>query len=499
MRETKRTLVTVAIFIATFMSAIEGTIISTAMPTIVASLDGLAIMNWVFSIYLLMGAVMTPIYGKLADKYGRKPVFMTGVILFVLGSFSCAMSQSMMFLIFSRFVQGIGAGAILPISMTIIADLYPAEQRANIIGINNASWGIASIVAPMIGGFLVEQLSWHWVFLINVPIGIIVIFLIYFGLQENWQIVDKKPMDLKGTICLTFILLTFLYFFQVSGEEISIQPEYFILLFISLIAMYFFVKIERRAADPIVSLKLFSSKSFMVINLVTFLISGFLISLDVYVPMWLQLLNDESATRSGMALASMSIMWMVGSFCVGKLLKKTSIINILLIGISFLVVSSIIMSCFDIHTAYITFVELGLILGIGFGMSVTTTTIGAQEQVSEDQLGVATSLNTLFRTIGQSIMVALYGMALNIHMMQAAEMYPEVNNDILNQYLNIQTRHNIANDLRDQLKEMIYGGLHSVYIFGLFLIICAFVLVLGLVIYHRINSRYSNSYTIDKE
>lgn len=160
-KRTNRAAVTAALFIATFMSGVEGTIVSTAMPTIVASLDGLAIMNWVFAIYLLSSAIMTPIYGKLADKYGRKKIFMTGILIFIIGSGLCALAQTMPFLIGARLIQGIGAGSILPISMTIIADLYPVEQRANIMGLNNAAWGIASIVAPLIGGVMVEKLSWH--------------------------------------------------------------------------------------------------------------------------------------------------------------------------------------------------------------------------------------------------------------------------------------------------------------------------------------------------
>ncbi len=163
-RKTNVPLVTGAIFIATFMSAIEGTIVSTAMPTIVGDLSGVALMNWVFSIFLLTNAMATPIYGKLSDMFGRKRLFLFGLGTFIVGSTLSGMSNSMTELIIWRAVQGIGAGSIMPISFTIIADIYPFEKRAKVMGFNGSAWGIASIVAPLLGGFIVDQMSWHWIF-----------------------------------------------------------------------------------------------------------------------------------------------------------------------------------------------------------------------------------------------------------------------------------------------------------------------------------------------
>ncbi|MSE21380.1 MFS transporter, partial [Lactobacillus parabuchneri] len=165
------TLVTIALFIATFMAAIEGTIVSTAMPTIVGDLRGVSLMNWVFSIFLLTNAIATPIYGKLADSFGRKPMFIVGILIFIFGSVMSGLSNSMLVLIFWRAIQGIGAGSIMPISNTIIADIYPLEKRAQVLGLNSSAWGIASVIAPLLGGFIVDRLSWHWIFFINLPIG----------------------------------------------------------------------------------------------------------------------------------------------------------------------------------------------------------------------------------------------------------------------------------------------------------------------------------------
>ena len=477
-KQTNRLAVTIALFIATFMSGVEGTIVSTAMPTIVASLDGLAIMNWVFSIYLLSSAIMTPIYGKLADKYGRKRVFVIGITLFVVGSALCAFSQTMHFLVMARLIQGIGAGAILPISMTIIADLYPIEQRANIMGLNNAAWGIASIVAPLIGGVLVEKLSWHWIFFFNVPIGIIVILLIIGFLFEKKSVLAMTPLDLKGTSLLVLFLLSFLYMFQMISDQNGLTWDSMGLLGISLAILVAFIYVETKAIDPVLPLRLFKKSTFVIVNIATFLVSGFLIGLEAYTPMWLQLLNGVNASASGMALASMSIFWMVGSFFVGKLMLRFNVRHVLLIGVFCLLLSAGVLSCFALHTPYFAFVVTGCLLGIGFGISMTTTTIAAQESAPKEMTGVATSTNTLFRMIGQSMMVSVYGLVLNMNMNRAMQHYEAVDHRLINQFMNVQTTHEMNKDLIQPLREIVYSGLHHIYLTGLGVIIVAFVLVL---------------------
>ena len=209
--KTNVNLITVAISLTTFMTAIEGTIVSTALPTIVSDLNGLELMNWVVSIFLLMTAVSTPIYGKLADRVGRKPIFLFGILLFVIGSALCGIAQNMIQLILFRVIQGLGSGAIQPIAFTLIADLYPIDKRSKMLGLNSSFWGVASIIAPLLGGFIVQHLSWHWIFYINVPLGLFAMVLVQFFLFEDHQ-KTSVALDYRGTFFLVTLLFALMLF-----------------------------------------------------------------------------------------------------------------------------------------------------------------------------------------------------------------------------------------------------------------------------------------------
>lgn len=471
-RTTNVKVVTIGIFIATFMSAIEGTIVTTAMPTIVGSLQGIEIMNWVFSIYLLTSAMITPIYGKLADKIGRKPIFFIGILLFVLGSALCGFSNEMLTLIIARGIQGLGAGAIMPVSLTIIADLYDIDKRAKVLGLTSAAWGIASVFGPLAGGVIVDTVGWHWIFFINVPIGLGLIGLLkYFFIEEkkNYQ---AKKMDILGSLFLMLTLLSLLLGFQLLGDE-GLSAAVIGLFIFSIVVLFLFIYTEKRAEDPVIDLNLFSNQTFASVNIVAALISGFLMSLDVYIPMWMQGVLEKSAGLGGLVLAPLSIVWMYGSFLSGRLLLKYSAKRIIILGLLIILIGGGSLLFLPQASPFWLFFAIMGILGVGYGLAVTTTTVEAQASVLQEEIGVATSFNTLSRTIGQTIMVSVFGIILNVSNGRQLAQAGIMDTTLMNRLINPHTALQIEQTLRDELRTILFNSLHWIYLAGLLLIVIA--------------------------
>lgn len=472
-KQTNVALVTIAIFVATFMTAIEGTIVSTAMPTIVGSLHGVHLMNWIFSIYLLTNAMATPIYGKLADRIGRKPVFILGLIIFVLGSLLSGLSQSMEMLILFRAIQGIGAGAIMPVTFTIIADIYPLEKRAKVLGFNGSAWGIASVVAPLLGGFIVDQLSWHWIFIINVPIGLITLLLVVFFLHEDVTTV-REPMDYLGTLWLLLALLSMMYGFQtLAGTNGFIT--FIGLMLVSALMLWLFVRQEKKAQDPIIDLELFKNRPFVVHNLIAALIAGFVIGFEVYMPMWMQGILGLEASLGGFAVTPSSLMWIVGSFVAGRLLVNYRPQRLLYVALGVLLIGSLVLALVPESTPYWFFLIVAGGLGFGFGITITTTTVTAQAVVAKDQVGVATSFNTLSRTLGQTLMVSIYGIVLNMRLAQGVRDNADITTGMLNKLINPHTASQLPAKLLPTLHQILYEGLHNIYFFSVVIVVLAIV------------------------
>ncbi|MCT8138550.1 MFS transporter [Anaerobacillus sp. CMMVII] len=407
--------ITIALIIATFLAAIEVTVISTAMPVITKELGGLDLISWVFAIYLLTYAVMTPIFGKLADLFGRKKIFITGATLFLLGSALCGLSQSMEQLILFRALQGIGAGALMPMTFTIVGDVFKYEQRAKAQAIIGSIWGIAGIFGPLVGGFFVDYFTWNWIFYINIPFGLIAMYLIWKYLEEKIE-KRKRSIDYGGAI--TFIIGTtaLLYALLSGGNEIAWNDRMMYFLFgIAIIFLLMFSFIQLRVKEPMVPFHLFKNRHLLIVNLSGFLLGAILIGLTAYLPLWVQGVLLLAATSSGLTLIPMSLGWPIGAFFSGKFIVKIGTKPISLAGVILIALGTIALSFISSSTPNFVLVVIMFFIGLGFGLSFTIFTVIVQSSVDWNNRGAAASSNAFLRTLGQTLGIAVLGAVLNQH------------------------------------------------------------------------------------
>jgi len=417
MMDSKKRNIVIALMVAMFLGAIEGTVVTTAIPTIVKDLQGFEIISSVFSVYLLTSAIATPIYGKLSDLYGRKNILSIGIIIFLVGSFLCGLSQNMYMLIGFRAIQGIGAGAIFTVTYTIVGDVFTIEERPKIQGIIGTVWGIASLAGPFLGGILIDILSWHWIFFINIPFGILSLILLQKNLKETFK-KTKHKIDYAGTITLSMAMIIFLNIF-ISTENINFNQNVFIVIsvLLTIILLLAFYKIERKAEEPIIPFDIFTKTS-SIVNSISFLVSAILIGVDVYLPIYMQNVLGFSAKVSGLALAPMSASWLIASVILGKCMVKYGAKVVILISNVILLISIILLPTLGINSPLVLVLIYVFIMGFGFGGAFTTLTLIVQESVEYNKRGVAISTNSLLRTLGQTIGVGVFGSIFNLYIIK---------------------------------------------------------------------------------
>lgn len=388
------------------LAAMEATVVGTAMPTIVAALGGLAHYSWVFSAYLLTSTVTVPIWGKLSDLFGRRPLFQIGIAVFLLGSAACGLAQSMPQLIVARAVQGLGAGALVPLAMTIIGDIFTLAERARMQGLFSGVWGLSSIVGPLLGGFITDQLSWRWVFYVNLPVGIAAALIIGFALTEQKR--EERPkIDYAGAIVLTAAVTLLLL---VLGEGFSGRAVALLVLVVALFVV--FVRIERRAPDPVVPFALFRNRVIAVSIVVGFLAGIAMFAAITFVPLLAQGVLGATATEAGSFLTPLMLSWVLASIVGGRLLIRVGTRPLVLTGLVLMIAGFAALSMFHRTTPRWTLVLELIFIGSGLGLTLLTLLIAAQHSVPREQLGITTSLNQFSRSIGGAIGVALLGAVL---------------------------------------------------------------------------------------
>ncbi|HET7436384.1 MAG TPA: MDR family MFS transporter [Thermoanaerobaculia bacterium] len=400
---------TAGVMTGMLLAALEATVVGTAMPTIVAALGGLAHYSWVVSAYLLTSTVTVPLWGKLSDVFGRRILYQAGVAVFLIGSVLCGFATSMTWLILARALQGAGAGALVPLAMTIIGDIYTLAERARMQGLFSGIWGLASIVGPIVGGFITDQLSWRWVFYINVPFGIASAVIIGLALRGERKL-DRAPIDYLGAAVLTGACTILMLALAEGGSLDDITRPRNLVLYAVVAALFvWFVRIEKRAADPVVPLTLFRNRVVSVSVIVGLLAGVGMFGAITFVPLFAQGVLGVSATAAGSMLMPLMLSWVTASVIGGRLLIRVGYRPLVLGGLTAMVAGFALMSFFTREMPRIILIAELALIGTGLGFTMLTLLIAAQHSVPREQLGITTSLNQFSRSIGGALGVALLG------------------------------------------------------------------------------------------
>jgi EmrB/QacA subfamily drug resistance transporter len=401
-RSTHRPLTVVALLLGLFLAAMEMTVVSTAMPTAVGDLGGIHLYAWAFAAYMLTATVTVPVYGKLADLRGRKPVMMGGIALFLVGSFACGQARTMDQLIAFRALQGIGAGAIQPMALTIVGDLFDVHERSRMQGIFGAVWGLAGLTGPLLGGALVKWLSWRWVFLVNIPPGLACAAVLAFAYHEKVERHDHR-LDVVGGALLTAVVIAVLVATGVRGTVLWAAPG-------AAVALALFLVAERRAREPILPLDLFRQPVIGVASAVSALMGAAMISTVTFVPLYVQSVLGGSPTAAGRAIAPMAIGWPVASALGGRLLPRVGYRVLIRGGLLLSLASAVALAALlGPGTPLLVPELLTAAYGVGLGFANTPLIIAVQTSVPWNRRGVATSSTMFFRTIGGTLAVGILG------------------------------------------------------------------------------------------
>ena len=475
----RRWAITIGVMTGMFLAALEATVVSTAMPTVIASLGGLSHYSWVFSAYLITSTVTVPVWGKLSDIYGRRLFYQLGIAVFLAGSVLSGMSTSMTQLIAFRAIQGLGAGALVPLGMTIIGDIYTLSERARMQAFFSGVWGLASVIGPVVGGFITDQLSWRWVFYINLPVGLAAAIIMGLALKEPKRH-ERPAIDYAGAATLMASITLLMLALVEGGASFAtlLSPRNLVLFAGAAALAGLFVSIEQRAQDPIVPFKLFRNRVVTVAVTAGFLAGVSMFGAISFVPLFAQGALGSSATEAGSLLTPLMLSWVGLSIIGGRLLLKVGYRPTCIAGFAILTLGFAMLSNFERETHRLwLYVDLGLI-GAGLGLTMLTLLIAVQQAVSRTQLGIATSLNQFSRSIGGAVGVAVMGAVLSAglasHLSEIAQqgqsvLTPERAAELAanpNALIEPQARATLPPGVLDALQDSFATAIHKVFWVG---------------------------------
>lgn len=402
-----------AIMLSTGLVALDSTILATAVPSIVRDLGGFSQFPWLFSVYLLTQAVTVPLYGKFADSLGRKPVMFFGIATFLLGSVLCGVAWSMPLLIVARAVQGIGAGAVQPISMTMVGDLYTVQERARVQGYVASVWGAASVIGPTLGGLFSEYLSWRLIFFVNLPLGAFAVWMLARHFSEKVTR-TKHTMDYAGAATLTGGFSLLILGLLEGGVAWGWTSPTSITVFAAGVALLaVFLLVERRATEPVLPTWVFSRRILVGGNLAALCVGALIIGLSSYLPTYAEGVLGTSAVTAGFALAALTVGWPIAASQSGRVYLKIGFRNTALIGSVFVVGGAVLVASLGRDTSVPHAAFAAFVLGIGLGLSASPTLVAIQSVVTWERRGVVTATNMFSRSLGSAVGAAVFGAIAN--------------------------------------------------------------------------------------
>lgn len=494
------------VMLAMFLGSLDQTVVGTAMPRIISDLGGFSHYTWVTTAYIISSAVVIPITGKLTDMYGRKPFYIAGLIIFILSSFLCGFSSTMTQIIAWRGVQGIGAGIMMANAFTVIGDLFPPAERGKYQGLISGVFGISSVIGPTLGGFITDNISWHWVFFINIPLGILVILLFILFFPNFRPDTLKHRIDYPGVMTLILTVVPAMLALSWGGVDYPWLSLTIIGMFaFSAVMGILFVWIESRSSEPIIPLWLFKNRIVAISELIAFFTAFGMFGSIMFIPLFFQGVMGATATTSGSFLTPMMLGMVAGGFISGQFLSRTGGHYRIqgTIGIAIMALGMALLSRMTTETSYATAVLNMVLTGLGLGITMPLYVIAVQNTVSYNVLGTATSSIAFSRSIGGSVGLAIFGSVMNNRF--ASEFIsgiPPAIKTVVPQQLLSSLAHNpqaiVSPEAQNQLKEMLNhlgpqgavlfeqvlqslrqamaSALSHVFLIALFIVILAFIL-----------------------
>lgn len=451
-RATRRALTVVGLVFALAMAALEATVVATAMPTVTGELGGIEYYSWVTNAYLVTSAITVPIFGKLADLYGRKPVLLFGIFVFLVGSVASGAATSMPALIAFRALQGLGAGAMQPMPLTILGDIFALEDRAKAQGAFGAAWGFFGLVGPLVGGLIVEHVSWRWVFYINIPFGLLSAFIVTAAFHENVQRKTKPYLDVAGALLLMALVVTLL---MAAGRAEGSLPFWFA----AVLLLGAFVAVERRAPEPILPPHVFKNRVITTASIINATAGGCMFAIATFVPLFIQGVRHGTPTQAGSSISPMFVAWPIASFIAGRIVARIGFRPLVRCGIICVTCGAWALAFFAQRGA-LPLTLAAALFGIGMGLANIALVIAVQTSVSWEHRGVATASTMFFRINGGAIAVAVMGGIL----VRALAVDPSVPPDIASRMLSREGATALQPELLQKVSGYLESGLETIFV-----------------------------------